>query len=308
MAKLKGFYKRTWYQNRVLFHEVGEFLKALHLAGVRTMLLKGPALTLVHYKDYGIRPMTDFDVLVPPEQASTALETLEDLDWSPKSTQRAPHSWAFENAAGRELDLHWNLLVERSHPDADQDLWRLAIPTTLEGVPTLALDPEDQLLHVCVHGVAWNAVPPLRWVADATAILRTAEIDWDELVDRARKRRVLPPLTSALEYLQRTLGAPIPAATLRLMSSIPATRAERLYYRARTCPEELRGPFLTLWIYFWEYLGSVEGSGIASKLFGFPRYLQFVWNLEHLWHVPYYVVIGAAKRTWHLLARTSGAS
>jgi len=33
----------------------------------------------------------------------------------------------------------------------------------IQGVSTLILNPTDQLLHVCVHGAAWDAVPHVRW-------------------------------------------------------------------------------------------------------------------------------------------------
>lgn len=308
MTRLRGIYKMTWYKNQVLFHEMGRLLEDFHLAGIRTMLLKGSALTLLHYKDYGLRPMSDFDLLVPTEQASRAIKLLEELNWSRKERHRSPHSLGFENASGRELDLHRHVLAECCQLDADDDFWRCAVSTTISEVATLALNPTDQLLHVCVHGVAWNAVPPLRWVADAMTILKTAEVDWNQLIERARKRRLLLPLTRALGYLQDTLGAAIPSPVLQQMHNLPITRAERLYHKAKTCPEASRGPFLTLWTYYWEYLGSVAGAGLLRKLVGFPGFLQYRWGLDHLWQVPYYAILYAAIRARRGWRRMSGNS
>jgi hypothetical protein len=76
MDRFKGVYRKTWYQNQVLFHHMAGVLRALHAAGIPAMLLKGAALIQLHYTDAGLRPMADFDVLVPREQAMPAIEVL----------------------------------------------------------------------------------------------------------------------------------------------------------------------------------------------------------------------------------------
>jgi len=40
-------------------------------------------LTLLHYKDYGIRPMNDIDILVHPEYAEQAVYLLREAGWIP---------------------------------------------------------------------------------------------------------------------------------------------------------------------------------------------------------------------------------
>jgi len=59
MVKLKEFYQLTWCENQILFHNMAGLLDRLHNAGIQTMILKGAALLLLYYKDYGLRPMLD---------------------------------------------------------------------------------------------------------------------------------------------------------------------------------------------------------------------------------------------------------
>ena len=70
---MRGVHRRTWHDNHLLFHHAQTLLRAFHAAGIPTLVLKGPALTLLYYKDYGLRPMGDFDILVPTAQAEAAL-------------------------------------------------------------------------------------------------------------------------------------------------------------------------------------------------------------------------------------------
>lgn len=173
--KLKGVYRRTWYTNQLLFHRAAALIQALEEAGLETLLFKGGALIPLHYKDLGLRPMGDFDVLVPTERATEAATVLQRNGWRPRllfETQRLSRDCAgFVSGSGQEVDLHWHLLEECCYEGADQPFWDNAVPLSLNGIPTRALGAADHLFYVCVHGSRWKDVPPVRWVPDALAIL-----------------------------------------------------------------------------------------------------------------------------------------
>ena len=84
MNKFKGIYQLTWYRNQMLFHNMAILLRRFHNAGIQTMIIKGAALTLLYYRDYGLRPMKDFDVLIHTKQATAAINLLKKLGWSSK--------------------------------------------------------------------------------------------------------------------------------------------------------------------------------------------------------------------------------
>ena len=60
IEKLKGIYRLHWYKNQRLFHHMTPVLKSFHAAGIKTMILKGAALSLQYYRDYGLRAMGRF--------------------------------------------------------------------------------------------------------------------------------------------------------------------------------------------------------------------------------------------------------
>ena len=224
MERLKSVYRKTWFENQVLFHRMGNVLRSFHQAGIETVILKGAALVPLYYKDYGLRPMQDFDILIRPTDLPRAIELLGRLDWHNSKSDRTPldlivlfdHALVFFDRNKQQFDLHWHVLRECCWPGADDAFWAASAPMELEGVPTRRLNPADELLHTSVHGVAWNVVPPFRWVADAMMLLNSsaAEIDWQRLVTQAEERRLTLLLRAALSYLRETMDAPIPPAVL----------------------------------------------------------------------------------------------
>ena len=83
LTRLKGIYKKTWYKNQMLLHQVQHVLSAFDAAGIDTLLMKGMALSLLYYKDLGVRSMLDFDILIPIKHTSKAMNYLVKNGWNP---------------------------------------------------------------------------------------------------------------------------------------------------------------------------------------------------------------------------------
>jgi len=292
LDKFKGAYRQTHYQNKLAFYRVVMLLKQLARAEIDTLVLKGAALIPLYYGEAGVRPMMDFDLAVRPEQALAAIKLLERSGW-----EREPglpltpgfisvhYSWHFKLPAAAELDLHWYVFDQCCYPNADAELWKSSVPVEIEGFPTRALNPTDQLLHTCVHGAEWDLVPPLRWIADAITILHRAsdQIDWHRLVHQAKERRLVPATRDTLTYLRTKLGAPVPDAVLSDLRSAPISFIEHLEYRSRMSPP---GNFPSLRKICFGYLRyrrtAARGYG---GLWSVPRYLQARWGASDLWQL-----------------------
>ena len=157
--RLKGYYRKTWVENQLLFYRMTKLVRQFQDAGIETLVLKGVPLVLLYYKDYGARPMGDFDLLVQAEQAPLALDLLLESGWEsviglPKSFDEAfmanCHAHMFRKEGDGDFDLHWHVLADSRHLNANDDFWEGAEPTKLHDVSILALNPTDQLLHVCM--------------------------------------------------------------------------------------------------------------------------------------------------------------
>ena len=310
LQRLKGVYRQAWYKNQLLFHGLSSLLRNFQQAGVETIILKGTALVLLHYKDYGLRPMEDFDILVRTKDIPRAVPLLEGLGW--RSIWNIPvdlltgfrHSCNYEHVNGGRFDLHWFAMLEWCHPEADREFWSAAVPLEVNGVPTRALCPTDQLLHVCLHGVRWDETPPFRWVADAMMIMRTAPIDWGRLYRLASERRVVLPMRHALHFLRELVHAPVPTDVLKKLDRAHPTFVESVDYTARIQPLEQTGPFVAFLSNYMAYLRMRSHSGAFSQLVGLPKFLQTYWHVPRFWQLPFYMVFKGVRRigkmlVWH---------
>ena len=241
MRKLKGVYRHAWYGNQLRLRDAAVVLGELRRRGTEPMLLKGAALTLLYYKDYGLRPMEDVDILVRTSEWRSSIDALRDLGWRarvPVTPRRvaASHAMEFAGAGAQRIDLHWHLLPDTCWRNGDEEFWERASAVTLHGVSVAVLDPTDQLFHTLAHGVKWEHMPPLRWIVDAAMILNdeSATIDWDRLFRLASRLPMVLPLRDGLTHLATEFGLAVPLAVLSALGSARVSAAERWEYRMRT--------------------------------------------------------------------------
>jgi hypothetical protein len=328
MGKLKGIYLSSWYKNQILFHSLAALLKHLDNACIETMLLKGSALTITCYKNYGIRPMHDLDIFVPFEKARRAVNLLAELGWNPAVTPlkgfseidslrkfgwkpkarqvdqftdvylAVRHAHDFVNPDGLVCDLHWRLLEGYGGSDRDEEFWNNAMRVKVHDISTCALSTTDQLFHVCVHGARWNSVPPLRWIADAVTILGCSHmgIDWDRIVALGQRYDLILPLKDTLSYLRQHFAISLPETILKRMGNIPVANITRLDYRIRTRSPRLTDGFLHLYYLYKHYAKNENGSSSSTKIVKFSTYLQNVFGMDQLWQLPFYATFEIIRR------------
>jgi hypothetical protein len=299
--RLKGLYRQSWAANQLGLKIGRRAIDALRGAGLDVLVLKGGSLLASAYGDVGSRPMGDLDIAVRPEQVPAAVKALRGarltpIEKDPVRALEARHSLAFRDADGQEVDLHRGL---QWRAGLDEDFWREAVTAEVAGAPVLILCPADQLLHVCVHGAAWNPVQPIRWVADAYKTIEAAgaELDWPRLVAMAIEGRLTLPLHDAISYLADELEAPVPAGTLRELAAAPVSGGERRAHEALARPPSSRRSLAMLW-WFWErHRAQAALDGTRSTPVGLLRHLQRFWGLERPSQVPGYAA-GRLLRRW----------
>ncbi|MFM7642051.1 MAG: nucleotidyltransferase family protein [Cyanobium sp.] len=161
---------------------------ALEEAGLRALLLKGPALALQTTGQPWRRGGGDIDVLVAPADLPEAVALLEALGYERPAGQFPRQlcsfwgrysRWASHELpmkrGGRWLDLHWALNTVRAPLPPFDLLWhgRQTLALNRQSVPTLGL--EHAFRHACLHAAS-----------DQWMELR-------QLVDLALLARQLPP-------------------------------------------------------------------------------------------------------------------
>ncbi len=289
LQKLKGLYRRAWYETNSLFYRLRDDIVALRQAGHDVMLVKGAPLALTYYRSLGARPMSDIDVIVPTSQAQAALAVMEQRGWQRFSMARDEdlvyrHSMLFRDSAGYECDLHWHVLQECCQDDADSDFWQAATELDFQGIPVKTLHAVDQFLLVIMHGIRWNPEPAIRWIADAATIVREAgaTFDWPRLLRQAQQRQLVLRLTMGLQYLAQEMDVPIPPCVLQQLAAVRISAVERLESACILQPEAdvyrtFLGPIKLIYADYGRFAGDL---GLWRTLTDFPHYLRYRWRME----------------------------
>ena len=301
---MKRRHREAYRDNRLHLHHAPAWLDPL--AGeVPVMLLKGMPLALHAYTDIGRRPMSDIDVLVPSDDIARALDLLVAAGWVCGEDRPLPRSWRARHSAplvhpdGGHIDVHHvpgvpfmgTTVGGRSVPE----VWAGQRPSELAGRPVAVPAPEDLLLNVVVHGVTSIPTWSSRWVVDAVVLLHTHDIDWDRLVDHARRHRVVVPVRSALRYLEETFDAPIPADVRWDLWAEPVPAGDRRRFDIVTGADddEDLGPGATRRAR-WARLRTALGP--ARSVLAAPRFAADSLGADRMWEVP--VVLPRRVRRW----------
>ena len=283
MGRLKGVYRRAWYETHQLFHRVQPPVAQLAAAGIDMLLLKGAALVLSYYQNHALRPMADVDLVIPRTRLDEALSILARLGWRfarepDRDMIRFHHALQCFGPDGGEIDLHWRVTYEISEED-DDSFRDTAEPVVFMGTTVRQLDATHLLFQVIVHGVRWNLETPIRWIPDALAILRarSRDIDWKLLQTLAEKHRLSFRLGLGHNYLTDTFGAPVPSSVLERFRTSRVSVLEKIENTVllddyRRFERSLLG---NQWMLFVEYCRSADAWHPLAFASGYSHYLRY---------------------------------
>jgi hypothetical protein len=204
-----------------------EIVDAFRGQGVRVLVLRGPALAFSLYPDPAMRPSSDLDLLVMPEQVVQARGILEGLGYTcmAKRFEVARDFFREEcfidqkNSGNKfPVDLHW--VHWELHPffkgsekidieDLFQRAWNVETPT----FAFETLHPVDYLIHSAIHLVMIHRMEMrLSWIYDTAMLAQHLQVpaDWQTLQERSIAWRARLPLEQCLKMAQVWAGLELP--------------------------------------------------------------------------------------------------
>lgn len=206
--------------------ELFRLLERLAAAGIGTLVVKGPVLSVQAYGDPGLRQYVDLDLLVRHEDVGRATEVMTaagyeaDVPLSAIFAGKIPGEYLFTRTGTKLLvELH----TERTfryfpRPLPLEKLFERQIRVPLDAHEIPALSVEDELVLICIHGAKhfWER---LMWIADVAALVcRQASLDWDGAFKAARATDAERMLHVGLRLAADILKTPLPekaAATVK---------------------------------------------------------------------------------------------
>ena len=183
LPRMKGLYRLSFARNASLMHSAWHALAKLHEHGVKTIFFKGASLALNYYPAQPLRPMGDFDILVPAEQYELANDILKKNGWKYRHSleirRQVEHSTDYINSLGQGFDLHIRALLEVDDGSFDQELFLRARPFYWRGASFLIPSPEDEVLIAVVNAMRDGSLVKLLWLQDVVRIMeRVPTLDW----------------------------------------------------------------------------------------------------------------------------------
>ena len=218
--------------------EAARIKRALDAAGIRSMMIKGPLLSVLAFDDATLRASRDVDLYVHRSSVQEAHRLIVEAGYrrfapdfaltareeSVLLRLRGQYAY-FSDQAGVIQELHWRLTSNATlMPIDDATLWSRSDPVRLNGVDFSTLPEEEMFLYLCIHGSAhvWFR---LKWLVDIAALLPRMSADaLERIAARARALRIERPFFQALLLAHALLAAPVPERLLTAARRCGAAR------------------------------------------------------------------------------------
>jgi hypothetical protein len=231
---LQKSHRKTAVDNLQALAELRAIGRELTDEKVPFMLLKGGAYLTDLYEDPGERRLTDIDLLVRHEDVKRLARRLAAAGY--ESVFGDVEFRRFEVASttrgGVHFEFHWWLGRPLRTRIPQEEIWRRAVPTVLEDVRCLRLDPEDALLYHVVHAADHFFGPSLKWTIDLKEMLRRWHLDFNHLLRSATDWRLRVALDQALAHLERLFPGDVPGALRNGAAAGPIRRGLLGFFRS----------------------------------------------------------------------------
>ena len=259
MAKLRKLYYGNAARNMLLYDELSKVLKAFKDAGVNVIVLKGAFLAETVYKNIGLRPMGDVDLVIKKEDLQKVKKKLIQLRYHAsvyptKWHEQWQNEWAEEIQYTNQdknvrIDVHWNVQPPVIPFQIDiNTFWENAQPVKIAGVEALMLAAEDILLHLCLHSdkhINSSGAPSFqfKWYCDIAEVIRHygEKINWKYLVQSTKNYGIEEPIYQSLYFVNKYLGAFVPMDVLNDLKTVKSSvNFEDIFRSSRTTEGDLK--------------------------------------------------------------------
>ena len=218
---LKESYKQGSIKTAPLYRDLSVLLKDFKENNIAVIVLKGAAIAEELYKDTGLRPMEDIDLLIKKSDWPRVKDVLEKQGYqNPQGLDPLElelHSKIiidrhvfYRNSSGTKIEFKFMLfpLVFPYFPEKE-NYWKNAILQKIAGVDTLVLSPEDQFLYLASRLINVGFRNFL-WFYDLKEFLYHHQtINWKYIIDTAIKKKISPILYYALQILKEEFLAEV---------------------------------------------------------------------------------------------------
>jgi hypothetical protein len=279
LERLAERYQRNMFHNLANAAELIALLKAFEHETITAMPFKGIVLGASAYGDLTTRPAGDIDLLIHEANLEQVTSIIKARGYELKTEAQADGSpfqdcyeYHFERESdGSVLEVRWRLVLTqpRFRHVLDMDwVWPRRRTAIVAGAEVPNIDPERNLLMLCMHGSkhVWSR---LIWICDVAQLLTSSpELDWRETIEEAKRTGLWRSLALGVLLAHRVTGTDVPRDVL-------------LRFRADTTARHLAE-------YIAENLLEAPGSAPEGrvpyyvKLLGFHDRVRLLLSMDYL--------------------------
>lgn len=202
---LKTNYEKGLFQNLFIKSEMEQIFATFEKKQIETIPLKGTFFAEKHFGDLGARPTSDIDLLVHLNDLEKTITAVKTMGFTTEEKQIPGH---FHRSFSKELpgspipltvELHWDILIEKTASFQIADFWDEAIP--IAGFQHIKqLSNYHDFYMICLHGWRHN-MNSLKYFIDMIQLIHSLqdELDYERLLRDASthstRRRVVRTLS-----------------------------------------------------------------------------------------------------------------
>jgi len=281
---LKRSYSRSFQRASLFLEELGPVLSSLREADVPCVVLRGPALGSSVYGDVALRPFTDIDLFVPPQDVRTARQCLEGAGCSLSESRHGAeyfekyhlHLLYTRQPSGAAFELHWALDHRYTPYTIDpatvvEESKDLALPGVVGRWPghenNLICNAVHLVKHACFLPYTRDPAKARQRILDSGNLVLLCdialeierfreEIDWGLVLRRSREWNATDEVALVLQRTRDLFGCRVPVPGLDRMANRGRPIARVIYHLvagtrgrgrlAHTRPQDLFRPVRTL--------------------------------------------------------------
>ena len=206
----------NYARNIRLFKDLDIVLQRMNDEKIPTIVLKGVFLAETVYRNPGLRPLNDIDLLIKTADLERAIELLKTLGYIPERPFWAKVDFDYHfhapimSKGETHIELHWNLTQTPKIPNEYiENMWTRAEGFIFQKTPTQSLNICDLILHIIIH-CAYGHYYFFQFLSlvDLYEVLTGFwnEIDWNFLLNLSRNWKVERGVYLTLRLVDNLFG------------------------------------------------------------------------------------------------------
>ena len=235
LVSLREAFISTAWINLELTAELLRLLDICQSHGITAVPYKGPVIAANGYGDLSFREFGDLDILIRRKDLNPMKDILlangyrAVINFNQKLESlyfRSKCECAFQNKErGSIVEIHWTPVPTYFADIGHIQQYLDRIEKDIIGSTKIStFCPEDLLIVLSVHGARhlWHS---LKWICDLDRVIRiNPELDWEAIVDIAKKCSISRMVYSGLLLASSLLYSPIPEHILVKCNNDPKTK------------------------------------------------------------------------------------